>query len=248
MYSGVAIISIANAGDGQRAIVTVSGAPSGPLVFWVSRTPYTSQGVSAPYTGSGPYYVTLGHQGIWYVWAKDNNGYSSLPVAIRLGVTQNSDLVECGNAVAGILLANKIGIEAALGLWYPGVELKQVVFGTPYDIAAFPSILVNRPRVQSQYVGTSYLREYTYLLDVTCMVVHSDEHTLLPYITEMLKAVEEILIQPANETIFLPNGQEVNFCQVNEGQGEEMSLDDMGFGAVGTLNWSGVSVKADSGH
>src|ERR1051326_3781949 len=110
MASGVTVEEVLNGGD--HAMVTTSGAPSGPLTFWYGRTPESSAAVLGAATGSGPYSLPLPHDGLWYIWAHDNKGFTAPPGAGWLGTPGGAlhrDLNQIGNRRGEVLDKNRVG-------------------------------------------------------------------------------------------------------------------------------------------
>lgn len=247
MASGVAI-QVANLHDGLRALVTLNGTVVGTLHFWASRTPDVAQATQVPYVVVGSqYYVTLDHPSLWYLWAKDDNGYTASPAAVWIGISDHREANEIGERVRDILRDNRLGLEAALRQWYASATLKQVEYGFPGEILEFPSIVVLNPRYREPYRFFPYGRESTFTFTLAFMLAHADEQSQLAAAVEFARAGMLILNQPAYETLILPSGLEVNFCQAEEGECTEIDLGEMGFYSAGTLLWSGNALRQDTG-
>lgn len=247
MSNGVSIVSAANGLDGYSASVVISGTPSGPLSFWASRTPDVSNSLLCTHTGSNPYAISVPHPSLWYIWAKDDNGFTATPGAVWVGESDGIDLDEIGYAIRDVFLHNKTGLEAILRQDFPNITIKQIVYGSPILIEGFPSILVHRPRVSEQWVAFPWVKQHQYAFDIAFMLVHGDPQIRIQTVTRWTRAGMFIINQPAYETLVLPSGLVVNFCQASEGNSDEVDLGDVGFGVIGSLVWSGLALKQDTG-
>ncbi len=249
MSSSIGIQSITNLHTGTTAQVALSGVPVGPLTFYAARVPYVSQAASVPFTGSGPYIVTLPHAQLWYLWAHDNNGFGDAFDGVWIGVTDNPDLDECGFHLRTILRDNEKGFNTLFKTWYPDTTLKQVEYGLPDNVIEFPSIVITNARAMEEWVGTSYLKQVRLQFDIAFLAVHVDEQTELPLITRFLRAGMKILNQPYYNNTTLPSGLEISMAEALEGEATEFDLgEEIGVVSAASAVWTCLTNQLDAGN
>lgn len=225
--------------------VETSGSINGSITFYASRIPDVTKSVAVPFTGSNtPYRVLMPHKGIWYVWAHDNDGYSPTPVAV---LTHTPDVDEVGIFVQNVLIANKSILDKAIQSWYPGVTVQQIVYGNSGELVGFPSILIYRPRIEERYIAFPYTKELRFHYTIAFMLLKQDEQSELQTAVRFARVGMQIFNQPAYETIVLPDGLTLNFCQSTEGVDDVINLGNLGFISTGTIDWSGIAVITDGG-
>lgn len=248
MASGLIIASVANGQDGKSFVITLNGVAVGQLSFWLNRVPSATGAVPASYTGSNSYTVAVPYPALWYVWAADGNGLTEEPVAVEVGPTDGQDLSDLGKALRDLLWDNKLGLEIPLRHRDPNWTLKQVVFGSGYDLEDYPSILVMRPVRRSEYIAAPYVRQHTFSVMIACVMLREDEQSDLPSMSEWMAMVDTVLSQPAYDHIVLPSGMIVDFGYIRQSQvTEEVVGDGQKFVCIGTLEWGGVGDTVDSG-
>jgi hypothetical protein len=184
---------------------------------------------------------------LWYIWGRDGNGYTAAPGAIWVGRSSRRDVNELGERIRDILRENQAGLEAGLRQWYVEAAIRQIEYGFPGEIMDFPSIVVLEPRFREPRTFFPHGREITYSYNIAFMLAHSDEQSQLATAVEFARSGMLILNNPAYETLFLPSGLEVNFCQTEEGECREIDLGEIGFYSAGTLVWSGAALRQDAG-
>lgn len=241
MTSSLVIDSIENVGNGLHALVSLDGTPTGTLTFYTSRIPGSANATVTTYTGAGPYVVEVSHPSIWYIYAHDDNGFTSDPtLAVVISDDPNSNgaqyMDEVGRLLTGIIEANIPGIEAALRVTYPGATVKTVQYGGASGIIAYPSICVDNPTSVDREFATGWVREMVYGYRIQCLVTHEDEASALPYAMQMADAIKMLLNQPAYETLTTPSGFTVDFGWVSNVSGSEAAYGEA-FQARSQLSW-----------
>jgi hypothetical protein len=237
--------------DGNLASVVVDGTATGSVSFYANRTPTISTAFSVPFTGSGPYYVTFPHAGGWYLWVCDGNGFCVNPGAQWLGQNAgivHQDMVEIGEYLRDTFRSNAPLLDAAINNWFPNAKVEQIEFGFPGGIVKFPSILVMKPSVEEEWAFMPYGKIHDYRFEIMFLIAHGDEQSMLQYVEEFARAGQAIINYPGNETINLPSGLQLKFCQADTGEGTNVDLGDAGFSAVGSLIWTGQGLKMDVGN
>jgi hypothetical protein len=229
--------------------VQTSGVANGTVTFWVSRTPDATSRTVTTITSdtNGTYVIETPHSDLWYIWVHDTDGYGPQMFAVWSGYTGTTDLDEVGNTVRDILIDNKTGIDAGLKIWYPNIEVKQIIYGYEGNITDFPSILIHAPRLEARYVGFPYMRELTYRLSIETILMHSDEQSELGNVTRFAEIVLHILNNPTYADLTLANGVGINYCQATGAGTKDFKLGSYGYVASGSMEWYGLGISIDGG-
>lgn len=233
--------------DGVHADVTLDGAPNGTPTFQIARTPDGTQAAAqAVNTGGSVWQVAVPHPSLWYLWATDADGQVAVPAACWVGLADTPDLDLAGEQLRTVLEDNRAGLTAALQTFYPGAEVKQIVYGSATIINTFPSILIGKPRESVDWVAFPWVREHVYRFEIGFLIDHQDRASLLNWAARFAARGMEILNNPQYESLTLPSGLSLAFCECAEGDVDEVQLDDKTWAAAGTLQWIGKSLKQDT--
>lgn len=260
----VAVVSAVNMSpaDGVHALVTVAGQPTGTLVLFASETavptnetPPHTQCVFAPTAITGQYLARVPRPGPWYFFAVDSAQFLIVPpappVACFVGLVDDVDLNLAGLYIEGILAAHRPALESSLASGWSAETnvtptIKHICYGTASGIKGFPAILITKPRETANYVAMPYIREHRYTLEIFTMLVHNEGYSHLPLAVKLAGRVMEILNQPGNDEILLPSGTRLAFCQCEQGESDDSQIDDNMWGAVGSVVWSGTTLKQNT--
>ena len=243
MSSSIGIKSIVNNLDGSTVTVTLDGTPSGTLTFQGSDTP-ASQDFTAPYTGTGPYVVTLPYPGIWHLWAQDNNGLGARFGSVLMGYGNTTDADAIAQKVHDLLILHKPGMEAVLQTWYPGTTIKQIHAGFPSTLLDdFPSIIVTKPSWQGNWRALPLVQRWNYSLDILCFVVRRQEEPENPLATRMVEAVQQVLGLRRYVKITTSNQLTLTSCNAFQGNSDEIQIEEGLWATVGSVVWTGLATK-----
>lgn len=251
----LAIEAAANTHTGLSASVVLSGSPSGPLSFWISRVPDSAEAIPSPFTGAGPFIVTVPHPELWYFWAKDNDGFSAdtdengdpAYKAAFCDVSGNPEANEIGHYLSDILWRNKQGIEAILRGEYSLATLKRVSYGFPGEIPDFPALCVCNPRWSWEDFAAPAVKNYTFTFDVAALVEHADEESKLSFATKLAEAAGKILSQPYYRQKKLASGRSYYLAGTHEGNAQDIVIDEDKFGTAASVIWTGQMLIQDTG-
>jgi hypothetical protein len=215
------------------------------VTFRASRTPVYGEASAVTYTGSNPYYVTVAHPALWYLWAVDDNGQCAEPCAVWTGTGNDVLLNEVGEALRARLWANKAGLEAMMRGLVDVAELRQVVYGSATDVSDWPAVLVHSGRIEDEYVAFPYVRQLSLQFQVAFLIPHEDEQTLLPLATRLAMAGMAILNQPEYDELLTDSGMRLYGCRAATGDMQDVQIDEKTWVAAGTLQWIGYGLLQD---
>ena len=232
----LSLLSIAANTDGLTAVATLSGAPSGTLVFTASATPDGMDPQTIPYTGSGPYTLTFPFTYLWFVTANDTHGPSTAkPVWLKNIATF---LDECGMWVQNRIKMYLPAIQAGIAGTFPNTTIKQVLYGFAAQVVSFPSIVVSQPSASLNWIGTPFLAENTMSAVIAVDNQANTEITEIRMVTQIAQLIAWILNQPSNLWFTLPSGIRCYEGAAAAYRGEQMMLENGRFPAAGTVSWS----------
>lgn len=244
MSASIGVVSAENLHTGSTVRVTLSGVPTGNLEIWGCDAKEVGPEEGCPYTihSATQFDVTLPARGIWYLWAKDANGFGSQSAAVYMGVGDDDDTDAIGKWLQDTLTANKAGMEALIRTYYPGTTIKQIHYGVAASIMDFPSIAITAPRWTGAWAAMPFGQEWHYQFSIACDAQKSEEEDIVPLATRMAEAVIHILSRRRYNGPTI-NGQTFWDCAPLEANADEIELDGVGWLAIAMVTWTGKVTK-----
>lgn len=243
MPSSIGIKSVTNDHSGNTATVVLDGVSTGILEFYASEL-IDSPKIVLPFTGVGPYVLRFPNPDLWYVWAKDDNGFGLVPGASYVGLSDDEDINLIGQFLRNQLDKNRPGMQSLVRTWYPNTTIKSVHWTTAASSIDTPFIVVMDARWDWDWKAVGFIQEWTYTYSINFVVNHAEEEAESPLSTRLATAGSIVLNRRANVKPTLANGLTLYHCQARNGNVTDVEIPDGGgFASVASLVWTGKALK-----
>lgn len=221
------IVSLVNNRDNLTCTAVLAAPPTGAIGFRASPIPEEVGSLLGagsvevispteyrltppPPETEGPYPTRL-----VYVRAEDDSGQSA-PAAVWIGSLDEDDVVEVMEKLRDRIWNNKAGIEARLRVYYPQIELKQVIYGLFAQITEYPCIEIVQQELNEPFYMTAWTRRHEITAEICGYLAYDEPRSEEKLSAAFGRAVQRILNQRDYEQMRLASGIVLTGCQAQD--------------------------------